>query len=274
MFNLANLFTAANLISGVLAIILALGGRIDLAPFLIFFGAFCDFLDGFVARKLKISGELGKQLDSLADMVTFGVAPGVIMLMMLIQVTSFEFPEGGENILWTAGGYQRSIQDWLNQLLVHGFSGYELIPLVALFIPFFSMFRLAKFNIDTRQSESFIGVPTPANTIFFMAFPLAWAFQYPETSFHIEMYQIVFHPVMLSILIIGMGMLMVSEIPLFSLKFKTFGWSENSIRYVFLLISLGFIVFFKSWSLALIVLLYLILSLIENTILKTKKNEI
>lgn len=274
MFNLANLFTAANLISGVLAIILALGGRIDLAPFLIFFGAFCDFFDGFAARKLKISGELGKQLDSLADMVTFGVAPGVIMLMMLVQVTSSEFPDGGENMLWAAGEYQRSIQDWLNQLLVHGFSGYELVPLVALFIPFFSMFRLAKFNIDTRQSESFIGVPTPANTLFFMAFPLAWTFQCPETSFYIEMYQILFHPVMLSILIIGMGMLMVSEIPLFSLKFKTFGWSENSIRYVFLLISLGFIVFFKSWSLALIVLLYLILSLIENTILKTKKNEI
>jgi len=83
MFNLPNLFTAANLISGCIAIILAFAGRIDLAPFAIFAGALFDFCDGFIARKMKISGEMGKQLDSLADMVTFGIAPGVIMLVVM-----------------------------------------------------------------------------------------------------------------------------------------------------------------------------------------------
>ena len=97
MFNIPNLFTAANMLCGVLAIILALAGRIDIAPFLIFLGAILDFFDGFLARLLKQQGELGKQLDSLADMITFGLAPGVIMMVVLIASTT---SIGIENLIW------------------------------------------------------------------------------------------------------------------------------------------------------------------------------
>ena len=269
MFNLANLFTAANMLSGLCAILFALSGRIDLAPFAIFAGALFDFLDGFIARKLKIAGEMGKQLDSLADMVTFGIAPGVIMFVLLTKMSA----------LWMWGGDLNSTSlmlqvdwsGWLHAMI--SFDSSNFFPFVVLFIPFFSLFRLAKFNIDTRQSESFIGLPTPANTLFFMSFPLALSYGSPSVS-NLPFFEFMFNPIVMSILIVLMSLMLVSELPLFSLKFKTFGWAGNQIRYVFLLISLAFIVLFTVWSLALIVFLYLILSLLETRFVKRKRNEI
>lgn len=264
MFNIPNLFTAANLISGCLAILFAVSGRIDLAPFAIFAGAFFDFLDGFLARKLHVSSEMGKQLDSLADMVTFGVAPGVIMMGVLVAV----HPEFSENL----ASDNSSISHWLNGLLNGEHQVY--LPFTGLIIPFFSLFRLAKFNLDTRQTESFIGVPTPATTLFFMSFPLALVYMPPTGDTMIEIYQAIFNPFLLVGVILIMSLLLVSEIPLFSLKVKGFGWKENRVRYTFLLISLIFILLFHAWSLALIVFLYLLLSMIENTITKKNKDEI
>lgn len=247
--------------SGCLAILLAVAGRIDLAPFAIFAGAFFDFLDGFIARKLQVSSEMGKQLDSLADMVTFGVAPGVIMMVVLIQVD----PSISDRYVYS------SFSSWSRGLLAEEHVNY--FPFVGLIIPFFSLFRLAKFNLDTRQTESFIGLPTPAGTMFFMSFPLALTFMAPSGSGMIAIYEVVFNPYVLSGLILIMSLLLVSEIPLFSLKVKGFGWKENGVRYPFLLISLGLIIAFKAWSLALIVFLYLILSLIENSIRKKQKEQ-
>lgn len=258
MFNIPNLFTAFNMLSGCVAIILAFAGRIDLAPFAIFAGAFFDFLDGFLARKLKVSGEMGKQLDSLADMVTFGLAPGVIMFLMLMYVG--EFPR------------TTALHSWVRQVLDGETTNFY--PFVALLIPFFSLFRLAKFNLDTRQTESFIGLPTPANTLFFMSFPLVAVYGSTESGVMSGVNDFMFHPITMGAFILVMSLLLVSEIPLFSLKFKTFGIKGNEIRYVFLLISLTFIIIFKVWALALIVFLYLVLSIIENFVLKTKKDEI
>ena len=258
MFNLANLFTAANLISGVLAILLALSGRLDLAPFAIFCGLIFDFLDGFIARLFKTSGELGKQLDSFADMVTFGVAPGVIMLVVL---TIDPISLGVSNP--SVSQIQVDYSNWISELNLTNLSG-NYIPFLALLLPFFSMFRLAKFNLDTRQSESFIGLPTPSMTLFFMVFPLALIYSG-------EVFQLMFNPWLIVGLILIFGLLMISEVPLFSLKIKSFGWKGNQIRIVFLLISLILILVFKVWSIALIVFLYLILSMIENTFIKTKK---
>ena len=168
MFNLANILTAGNLLSGVVAILLALLGRIDLAPFAIVVGALFDFLDGFVARKMKTAGEIGKQLDSLADMVTFGVAPGIIMMVvMTIDVNEFILNPYFEIIRFDFMFYLESILNGATN---------DFSPFIALTIPFFSIFRLAKFNVDTRQSDSFIGLPTPASTLFFMTFPLLLAF--------------------------------------------------------------------------------------------------
>ena len=258
MFNLANLFTAANLISGVLAILLAFSGRIDLAPFAVFCGLIFDFLDGFVARLFKTSGELGKQLDSFADMVTFGVAPGVIMLVIM---TIDPINLGSGNL--SVSQIQSDYSIWFSELNLTNLSG-NYIPFLALLLPFFSMFRLAKFNIDTRQSESFVGLPTPSMTLFFMVFPLA-------LFYSVEVFQVMFNPWLIVGLILIFGLLMISEVPLFSLKIKSFGWKGNQVRIVFLLISLILIIVFKVWSIALIVFLYLILSTIENTFIKTKK---
>lgn len=259
MFNLPNFFTAANLISGCVAIILAFAGRIDLAPFAIFAGALFDFFDGFIARKMNIQGEMGKQMDSLADMVTFGVAPGMIIFIMLISL-------GG------APDEYLSLGQWVDRLIEGETSNYY--PFAALTIPFFSVFRLAKFNLDTRQTESFIGLPTPANTLFFMSFPLVAVYGGRDSEIMNTVSDFMFHPIAICVVIIAMSLLLVSEIPLFSLKFKSFGIKGNEIRYSFLLISLIFIIVFKAWALALIVFLYIVLSIVENYVLKTKKHEI
>lgn len=263
MFNIPNLFTAANMLSGIIAILLTFAGRIDLAPFAIILGAVFDFLDGFLARKLKVAGEMGKQLDSLADMVTFGVAPGLIMLVLMsVDVQEYAASPYPEVIYY-------SFFEYINDL-IDGDLNYA-VPFFALAIPFFSIFRLAKFNLDKRQSDRFFGLPTPANTLFFMTFPLVLCYGGLKDPVLIDM---VFDPTLLAALCVGMGLLMISEIPLIALKFVNFKWKGNQIRYVFLLISAVLIIVFKTWSIALIVFLYLILSLIENGINKNKTNEI
>ncbi len=266
MFNLANLISGLNLLCGFCSIVAALLGRIDLAVFLIFLGATFDFLDGFVARKLNIHSEMGKQLDSLADIVTFGVAPGVFMMVVLmIDVNAYLNNPYYEVIRY----------DFVNEMemIFDGSSTYYL-PFIALLIPFFSLFRLAKFNIDKRQSDKFIGLPTPANTLFFSGFPLA--ITHPEfVPDFLRDYTLLFcNPYLLSGLIVVFSMLLVAELPLFALKFKHFSWNGNEIRYVFLLISLIIIVAFRTWSVSIIVFLYLILSLIQNSISKQQGNEI
>ncbi|MCR9172705.1 MAG: CDP-alcohol phosphatidyltransferase family protein [bacterium] len=268
MINLPNLFTAANMLSGIIAILLAFAGRIDLAPFAIIAGALFDFADGFLARKLGVAGEMGKQMDSLADMVTFGVAPGMIMMMMMTinQGYYLEYRMEGEVFPETVF---TDFFSYVNQL-AEGTTQYG-IPLFALAIPFFSIFRLAKFNVDLRQTDKFIGLPTPANTLFFMTFPLVLC--YGDLS-QAEMILTVCRPEVLAVLCVVMSTLLIVEIPLFALKFKHFGLKGNEIRYAFLLISAVLILVFKTWAIALIVFLYLILSLLDNVVNKKKTDEI
>jgi len=265
MFNLANLFTSFNLISGVLAIVFAVSGHLFLAVMFVFAGAVFDFLDGLIARLFKTSGEMGKQLDSLADMVSFGVAPGVIMMVVLtIDLKMYYSSEFliGESALFI----NSSFSIWVNGV-VGGFRGVSVLPLTALMIPFFSLFRLAKFNLDTRQTTSFIGLPTPANTLFFMTYPLALTLSFNGVG----SFEVLFNPVIILSVIMLMGLLMVSEVPLFSLKVNKLSFKGNEIRVVFLLISLILILLFKVWAIALIVFLYLILSIIENNFFNNKK---
>lgn len=281
MFNIPNLFTACNMLCGVIAIFCAFAGRIDIAPYFIFLAAILDFFDGFLARLLKQQGELGKQLDSLADMISFGLAPGIIVLFMLVfsvmghQIVFFDgFQE--MNIPMTQKFYLAA-QAWEMNLFINQVppaygaldNFQKFIPFVALIIPFFSMFRLAKFNIDTRQSESFIGLPTPANTIFFMAFPLLIN-QYGATKgWEHDLIMWLIQPAVFIPVIVIMSLLLVAEIPLFALKFKSFKWNGNQIRYLFLITCLILIPTLLVWSIPIIVLLYIVLSVIEN-ILKKK----
>lgn len=184
-----------------------------------------DFLDGFVARLLKSSSPIGKELDSLADVVTFGVLPACIVFSLIQEAVPDIFG------LWKA--------------------------YLAFIIAVFSALRLAKFNIDTRQAESFIGVPTPAIAFLIGSIPLILQ-QYPETKDWIvnANYLIIFSLIV--------SMLLVSEIPLFALKFKTFGWRGNEIKFIFLILSAVFLIFLKFAAIPAIIFLYVLLSIIQN----------
>lgn len=250
MFNLANLFTALNLMGGIVSVMLSISGHVELAPLPLFASMIFDFLDGFVARLLKINSALGKQLDSLSDMVSFGVAPG---FMMMAFIAGFEDEQNG-------------IVNWLDQLFNGTIESYA--PFAGLLIPFFALFRLAKFNVDEKQSDQFLGIPTPAATLFFVSFPLA---NYWEDAFGVTGLLSIPLLVLLTLVI---SVMMVVPVPLIALKFKSFGIKENTFRYIFLLISLIFIPVFRVWSLSLIVFLYLIISIIQNTFFKAKHHEI
>lgn len=275
MFNIPNLFTASNLICGVVAIILTLVGRIDLAPFAIFLGALFDFFDGFLARKLKVSSEMGKQLDSLADMVTFGVAPGLLIMVVMIVTIYIDGPFFEDNFV---SHVHFQLQNWVNAVFYNVPNSMDasikFLPFVGLFIPFMSMFRLAKFNLDTRQSDSFIGVPTPLNTLFFTFFPLILWIEYDAWSQDPGIFEYIFNPYFLIGLIVLMSLLLVAEIPLFALKFKHFKWKGNEIRFIFLLTSVILIATLLVWSIPLIVFLQLILSIVDNKYSKKQVNEI
>ncbi|MBI1838432.1 MAG: CDP-alcohol phosphatidyltransferase family protein [Flavobacteriia bacterium] len=279
MFNIPNLFTASNLLCGVFAVILSLCGRIDLAPFAIFLGAVFDFFDGFLARKLKKSGELGKQLDSLADMVTFGLAPGIFMMVVLVVSIDLIYNAGSAVLIHNFPEYVDYIlTEWKNAVFYNVPNDFDtmikFLPFIALFIPFMSLFRLAKFNIDTRQTESFIGLNTPANTIFFTTFPLVLATEYSSNFYKDNLIFYMFQPSFLVPLIGCMSLMLVSELPMFSLKFKHFKWKGNELRFLFLITCGLLISFLLVWSIALIVLLYIILSLIENKFLNKIQNEV
>ncbi len=258
MFNIANIITALNLLSGILSILFAILGYLDLAVFAIFAGAIFDFLDGLIARAMNTMGEFGKQMDSLADIVTFGVAPGILMMVVLsIDFTSFTY--------FTIEGVRSEFFQWVDAFLK---GELNFLPLVGLIIPFFSLFRLAKFNTDKRQSTSFIGLPTPANTLFFTTFPLVVVFRAEDV------HSFIFNPFLIVVFIIALSLMMISEIPLFSLKVKSLRLKGNRLRFIFLLISLIFILVFNVWAITLIVFLYLILSIVDNIFFNKNKNEI
>ena len=281
MFNIPNLFTAANMLCGFTSIILALFGRIDLAPLFILAALLFDFLDGFIARKMGIHGELGKQLDSLADMVTFGIAPGIIMLVMIVIGIDFSAllsKDSAANFHKNDLSYHVFIQiwDWI-QALIYGVpndfdASIKYLPFIALIIPFFAMFRLAKFNLDKRQSDRFRGVPTPLNTIFFLFFPLYFSVNLNQWEHQEKWILLLFDCYTLSAITVLFSVLMVTDIPLISLKFKTWTWNENKFRYILVGSSLIIIPLFWIWAILIIVFLYLLLSLIENY--QLKKHEV
>ncbi len=281
MFNLANLLTGMNMLCGFISIILALAGRIDIAPLFIFAGAILDFFDGFVARKLGVSGPIGKQLDSLADVITFGVAPGILTLVMIILGIDYSSLIPVEE---TARTYQNDltyyvyfqISAWV-QALFYGVpnnfdASIKYLPFVAMIIPFLSMFRLAKFKVDERQSDRFFGVPTPLNSIFFAFFPLFFSLNINNWAHQGKIIHFIFDCYTIAGIAFLMSLLMIVDVPLLALKFKNFTWNENKFRFLLVGKSLIIILIFKLWAIPIIVILYLILSLFENY--STKKHEI
>lgn len=229
--HIPNALTCLHLFTGSVAIFVAFQDNLELAAWLVYVAAFFDFLDGLVARLLNAYSDFGKQLDSLADMVSFGVLPGVIMFKLM----------------------QTAIQSCAPASLVT----VELFPFFGFVLIIFSALRLAKFNIDARQTTSFIGLPTPANTLFISTLP----FILSNDAFGLR--PIILHPVALGILTCVMSYLLVAEIPLFALKFKNLTWRDNAIRFIFLLVAVPLLFLFKFTAIPLIILIYILLSLFK-----------
>ncbi len=280
MFGLANLLTATNLCCGIISVIFTFSGRLDLAALFLLLSVFADFFDGFTSRLTKTSGDLGKQLDSLADMVSFGVAPGVFMMVMIILGVDYS-PIIDLKLTNSVADTQKyfvfnQIMAWFASLSYDVNNSFQasikFLPFTALFIPFFSMFRLAKFNIDNRQSDKFIGVPTPMSTFFFSFFPLYFWYQKENWGHQNEFIYGLFDCYTLAVICVLFSMTMIAPLPLIALKFKSFNWKDNVYRYLLVIISLISIPVFFIWSIPIIVILYLILSIIEHN--QSKKHEI
>ncbi|MFD2037652.1 CDP-diacylglycerol--serine O-phosphatidyltransferase [Belliella marina] len=227
--HIPNSITSLNLLSGMIGIYFVLSEKIEFGAYFIILAAIFDFLDGFVARILKVHSEIGKQLDSLADLVTFGVLPSFIVFQ------------------------------WVKEL-----SDSEFLPFVALLIGIFSALRLAKFNVDTRQSDRFIGVPTPANALLISTLPF-FVSKFPEIGSHIA------QPAVLLAIAVAMSFLLVAEIPLIALKFKNYSIKNNVFRYLTLLIGLTCLITLGLAGIPIIIISYIALSVIEGVIEKNGK---
>lgn len=236
-----NFITLLNLFFGCIAVVFAVQGNLSLAAGFVILGIFFDFFDGLAARALKVQSDMGKQLDSLADVVTSGLVPGIVM-MQLIYMACLDFiPKN----LWGETEINLTSEAFL--------------PLLGLLITLGSAYRLAKFNIDERQTNSFIGLPTPANALWIISLPLILIYQPSEL-----VYDFLLNPWVLILLTLISTFLLNAPIPLFSLKFKTRSFKANSERYVFLIVSITLLITFWFIAIPLIILLYLIISLIAN----------
>lgn len=245
--HLPNTITCLNLLCGCFAVMSALLGDVLTAALLILLGALFDFFDGFVARLLKVSSPIGKELDSLADVVTFGLAPGMIMLFYLSQSLN-EIPS------LTGSLYLP------DNVVLSAFMASPVL-LIPLLIPVFSALRLAKFNVDERQALGFHGLPTPAMALWCVSVPLI---QWYTPSYLPNPSTLVTSSAFIIASSIGLSALMVSDIPLMAMKFKSFGWKGNGLRYGFLISALLLLIILQTVALPVILLLYVIVSIVHN----------
>lgn len=222
--NIPNTITCLNLLSGCFACIFAFQGEYDWVALCIGLSALFDFLDGMAARLLHAYSPLGKELDSLADLISFGLAPGLMVMHLMAHNSTFH-------------GFDSEYQSWW--------------ALGALLIPVFSALRLAKFNIDTRQTTSFIGLPVPANALFWIGISQAVLRMANPVCGYLIM-----------VLVIIFSLLLVSEIPMFSLKFKSLTWKENYLRYLIIAVAAICLIALGLAGLAATIGLYIVLSLL------------
>jgi CDP-diacylglycerol--serine O-phosphatidyltransferase len=227
-----NLITLLNLFCGCIALVFAFLHNFEYAFYFVCLGIFFDFFDGFFARLFHVSSPLGLQLDSLADMVTSGVVPGLILFTLLANST--------EGVVF-----------------------FEYLPYFGFVVTLGACYRLANFNIDSRQTDSFIGLPTPANALFLLSLPLIiMANDFPVITAMLQN-----HWVLMGITVLS-AYIMNAEIPLFSLKIKNFSFAKYKLHISFLLVSILLLVFFKYLGVALVILSYILLSVINNSVQK------
>ncbi|MDR1951846.1 MAG: CDP-diacylglycerol--serine O-phosphatidyltransferase [Bacteroidales bacterium] len=227
MKHIPNIITFANLFCGCLSIVATFSGQLTTAGFLIFLAAIFDFLDGFSAKLLKAYSDVGKQLDSLADVVSFGVAPAMIAFqIMLAQPSKLPF---------------------------------DTLPYIAFVMVLFSALRLAKFNVDTRQTENFIGMPTPANAMFWASLPLV--VNDLIAKFSSDTAKLLFHPVLIAILCVIFSLLLIAPMQMLSFKFKTIDFKSNWQRFVLIWFVLGLYFIIGVSAIPIGILVYPLLSL-------------
>ena len=231
--HLPNALTCLNLLCGCLALTFIFQGELVTGAYFVGIAAVADFFDGLLARALRVSSPIGKDLDSLADMVSFGVVPGVVMYKLLLTSSSL------------AAHYD---------YLPGTFSSDYLLAYAGFLITIFSALRLAKFNNDTRQTTSFIGLPTPACTLVVASLPLILA----QDSFDLK--SIILNPWLLIGLTVLLSGLLVAELPLFALKFKNLRWLGNRRRFIFVALALVLVLTLHAAGIPLAVLLYVLLS--------------
>ena len=225
--QIPNSITCCNLICGGIATYFAFGGNPSMSFLFIVLGAVFDFFDGMTARLLGVSSPIGKELDSLADNVTFGLAPTA---MVFHQLTLAEYPAALQPV-------------------------QEYIPFVAFLISAFSAMRLAKFNLDERQTTSFIGLPTPANALF-------WCSLLVGMSDYLATLQYTW--IILIVLVFLSSIMLVAEIPMFALKFKNLSWKDNKVRYIFIVSCVPLLIIFRTTSFAVIIAWYVLLSAVTK----------
>ncbi len=209
--SIPNTLTCISLFFGCLSVLCSIEGNFLYAMVCILIGSVFDFSDGFAARALKASSAIGKELDSLADQVSFGVAPGFAMYF------------------------------WMKSNVI---SSCDILPYVAFLIPAFSALRLAKFNIDERQTSSFIGLPTPANAIFLSSLVATSDILIKEGT-HNWFTDLCCNPIVMMFIVIATSLLLVAEFPMFSLKFKHYGWSGNEKKFILILFAVLALVIFS-----------------------------
>lgn len=230
--HIPNIITLINLFCGCCALISVLDHQFILAFFLLFVAGMADYSDGMIARILKVNSPLGKELDSLADMVSFGVVPGAILYTLLIQALQLE-------------------ADGLQWIAVPGF-----------IISLFACLRLAKFNLDTRQSEDFIGLNTPAATVFVTGLMLICEMD------TLGLRDFILQPWLLYSVTILLSILLIAEIPMISFKFKGLQWKGNEPRIIFMVLGILLLVLFKELAFTLLVLIYILYSVTQHFLIK------
>ena len=239
--HIPNLITLLNLFCGSIAVIFAVEDNLFMAAVFVMLGIVFDFFDGFAARILDVKSELGLQLDSLADMVTSGVVPGIVLFKLFEKTTgSFPYALDFSTTEWNDGRT-------------------SFLPLIGLLVILASCYRLAKFNIDTRQTDSFIGLPTPANTLFILSLPLVLM-----TDDAQWVNELILNKWFLIGLTLFSCYMLNAEIPLFSLKMKTYGFKENTVKYIFLILAIVMLVLLQFVAIPLIIVLYVLLSVFMN----------
>ena len=238
--QIPNIITSLNLLCGCVAIMFAVSGDLVSASFFAFAGIFLDFFDGLAARVLNAQSQVGLQLDSLADVVTSGVLPGIVMVQLL-----------SEALTGTSLDISAIFSDTANSTSIESY-----LPFIGLLIAVASGYRLAKFNVDTRQTTSFIGLPVPANTLLILSLPLILSFQASQ-----QITEVILTPWFLIIITLVSCVLLNAEIPLFGLKFKTWNFKDNAVRYLFLISSILLLVVLKFIAIPIIIFLYILVSL-------------